>query len=275
MNRTSINLEDESVEIAEGIFWVGYANLEAKLHCNPYLIVEGNQAVLIDGGNRDDFSRVMLKILRTGTNPAQITRLIYHHYDPDLCGSLPQLEAIINSDALRIISQNENNMFIRYYSPNTPALDFRDMDGHFTFDTGRRLEFYATPFCHQPGSFVTLDTKTKTLFSSDLFGSYDENWALFLHLDPACHECKNTRACPNQQDVCPIEGIKEFHRRVMCSNLAASHTLDVLEKIDFERVAPQHGSIIPNKKDAKSLIFHLRYTDVGIEFLLRRKTHDE
>jgi flavorubredoxin len=30
----------------------------------------------------------MLKILRTGLKPAQIKRLIYHHYDPDLCGSL-------------------------------------------------------------------------------------------------------------------------------------------------------------------------------------------
>ena len=192
-----------------------------------------------------------------------------------MCGSLPQLEAIINNDALRIISQKDNNVFIHYYSTKTQALDFHELEGHFTFDTGRRLEFYATPFCHQPGSFVTYDTKTKTLFSSDLFGSYDENWSLFLHLTPACHDCANTRSCPNRQDVCPIEGIKDFHRRVMCSNLAALHTLDVLDALDFERIAPQHGSIITSKKDAKTLIFHLRNAgNVGIEYLLQRKTHD-
>ena len=104
MRIDKISLEKEPVKIADGIFWVGYADENRGLHCNPYLIVEGEEAVLIDGGNRDDFSTVMLKILRTGLTPSQITRLIYQHYDPDLCGSLPQLEAIINNDALRIIS---------------------------------------------------------------------------------------------------------------------------------------------------------------------------
>lgn len=97
-------MEKDAVRIAEGIYWVGYADKHRGLHCNPYLIVEGEEAVLIDGGNRDDFSTVMLKILRTGVEPAQITRLIYQHYDPDLCGSLPQFESIINTKELRIIS---------------------------------------------------------------------------------------------------------------------------------------------------------------------------
>jgi glyoxylase-like metal-dependent hydrolase (beta-lactamase superfamily II) len=113
------SLDMEPVNIAEGIYWVGYSDDNRGLHCNPYLIIEGDEAVLIDGGNRDDFSTVMLKILRTGIAPSQITRLIYQHYDPDLCGSLPQLEAIINSHALRIISHTENNVFIHYYSAKT------------------------------------------------------------------------------------------------------------------------------------------------------------
>lgn len=97
-----IAYEKEPVQIAEGIYWVGYADEHRGLHCNPYLIIEGDEAVLIDGGSRDDFSNVMLKILRTGLTPSQIKVLIYQHYDPDLCGSLPQFESIINNDALRI-----------------------------------------------------------------------------------------------------------------------------------------------------------------------------
>ncbi len=139
------SLEKEPVDIAEGVYWVGYSDENRGLHCNPYLIIEGDEAALIDGGNRDDFSTVMLKILRTGIEPSQITRLIYQHYDPDLCGSLPQLEAIINNDALRIISHSENNVFIHYYSAKTEKLDFRELGNHYEFSTGRRLEFYATP----------------------------------------------------------------------------------------------------------------------------------
>lgn len=114
MNIEVESIEKEPVNIAEGIFWVGYSDENRGLHCNPYLIIEGNEAVLIDGGNRNDFSTVMLKILRTGLEPSQITRLIYQHYDPDLCGSLPQLETIIRNDSLRIISHAENLAEIAY-----------------------------------------------------------------------------------------------------------------------------------------------------------------
>jgi len=68
---------DEPIEIAEGIYWVGFVDREANLHCNPYLIIEGDEAVLIDAGSRDDFSTVMMKVLKTGIDPNQICRLIY------------------------------------------------------------------------------------------------------------------------------------------------------------------------------------------------------
>jgi len=58
---------EQPVEIAEGIFWGGYVDRERNLHCNPYLVVDGNEAVLIDGGSRPEFSIVMLKI-PTGTS---------------------------------------------------------------------------------------------------------------------------------------------------------------------------------------------------------------
>ncbi|MGE4589501.1 MAG: MBL fold metallo-hydrolase [Acidaminococcaceae bacterium] len=264
-----ISLGKKSIRIAEGIYWVGYSDSSAGLHCNPYLIVEGDEAVLIDGGSRDDFSTVMLKVIRTGVQPSQIMRLIYQHYDPDLCGSLPQLETIINNDKLSIISHKDNNIFIRYYSPKTPRLDFRDLNSHFDFATGRRLEFYATPFCHEPGSFVTYDTQTKTLFSSDLFGGFDQQWRLFLQLTEACRKCNDINDCQNHAETCPVKGIIQFHKMIMTSNLAAENTLQTIEALDIERIAPQHGSIIAYKEDVQAIIRHLRMTkNFGIEHLI-------
>jgi flavorubredoxin len=261
-------IKKEPVEIAKGIYWVGYSDINSGLHCNPYLIIEEQEAVLIDGGSRDDFSNVMLKILRTGLDPSQITRLIYQHYDPDLCGSLPQLESIIGNDSLKIISHHDNNIFIHYYSPKTKKLDFRDLDNHFDFATGRRLEFYATPYCHQLGSFITYDRQTKTLFSSDLFGSFDTVWRLFHKLSARCKSCRDAGSCA-QGSVCPIKGIKQFHQRIMTSNLAAAHTMSVIESLDIDRIAPQHGSIISSREDIETIIRHLRSEkNVGIEFLL-------
>ena len=263
------SLNMDPIEIADGIFWLGYSHGNSSLHCNPYLIREGDEAVLIDGGSRDDFSYVMLKILRTGLKPTQIKRLIYHHYDPDLCGNLPQLEAIINSEELHIISHAENNVFIHYYSKKTPKLDYRALGNQFVFQTGRKLEFYGTPFCHAPGSFVTYDTKTKTLFSSDLFGSYDTDWALFAKLDPACQSCASQQTCPQSGKECPLHLIGQFHQQIMTSNKALSLALDTIESIDIERIAPQHGSILTNKKDVQTVIRYLRGMEhVGIEYLI-------
>ncbi len=68
---------ERSVEIAKGIFWVGFYDSQSGLHCNPYLIVDRDEAVVIDGGSRPDFPTVMMKILQTGVFPNQISALIY------------------------------------------------------------------------------------------------------------------------------------------------------------------------------------------------------
>ena len=271
MNTTD-NLNLNPIEITDGVFWLGYAAENIGLHCNPYLIREGDEAVLIDGGSRDDFSYVMLKILRAGIQPAQIKRLIYHHYDPDLCGNLPQLEAIINTQELRIISEMENNVFIQYYSKKTPKLDYRVLHNEYVFQSGRRLTFHGTPFCHSPGSFVTYDERTKTLFSSDLFGSYDANWNLYLELVEGCDACHAQKICPETGKKCPIYGIDQFHKRIMPSNAALSGALDVIESLEVDRVAPQHGSILRTEADVKRVVRHLRQIDsVGIDYLTAEK----
>jgi flavorubredoxin len=99
---------ESSVEIAEGIYWVGFYDAPSGLHCNPYLIVDHEEAVVIDGGSRPDFATVMMKILQTGIAPKQIQALVYQHYDPDLCGSIPNFEDIIGRQDLKIISASEN-----------------------------------------------------------------------------------------------------------------------------------------------------------------------
>lgn len=269
---SKMNLDLDPIEIAEGVFWLGYSNNNAGLHCNPYLIRDGEEAVLIDAGSRDDFSHVMLKILRTGVRPSQIKRLIYHHYDPDLCGNIPQMEAIINSEDLRIISHMENNVFIHYYSAKTKKLDFRVLNREYIFGNGRRLTFHGTPFCHSPGSFMTFDEKTKTLFSSDIFGSYEANWNIYLELTGHCASCEVQRICPDTGRKCPLYGIDQFHKRIMTSKAALNHALDVIESLDFQRIAPQHGSILKTRKDALTVIGYLRNLEhVGIDYLIAEK----
>ena len=258
---------DEAVEIADGIFWVGYADVHAGFHCNPYLIVDNDEAVLIDSGSRNDFSTVMLKIMRTGTNPRNIKRLIYQHYDPDLCGNIPHMEAIIDNPDLKLISHRENIVFIKYYSVKSPMQCIEKIDNCFEFSSGRRLEFIHMPYCHSPGSFMTYDTKTKVIFTSDVFGAYDANWSFYTHITENCTSCAEAVDCIYKKSTCQMNGLIEFHKRIMPSKDALNYALDRVEEKEVAIIAPQHGSIHNTHDSITAAIMRLReLKKIGFEY---------
>ncbi|MCL1875030.1 MAG: MBL fold metallo-hydrolase [Synergistaceae bacterium] len=268
MKNKKLNYSD-CIEIAEEVYWVGLFDETAPITNNPYLIVDNKEAVLIDGGNRNEFSTVMLKILRTGVNPKNITRLIYQHYDPDLCGSLPHMEEVIGSKELKIISHYENNAFINCYSSKTPKLCIEDLNFRFDFSSGRRLEFIRTPYAHTAGNFITYDTKTKVLFSSDIFGGFDSDWSLYTRIFEQCASCSPLNICPVTNRFCQINGIWEFHKRVMPSVRALHYALKLIEEKDVSLIAPQHGSIFPTDITQEIVIEQLRsLTKLGIDYFL-------
>lgn len=259
------NSYDHPIEIADGIFWVGYYDESEGLHCNPYLIIDNDEAVLIDGGNRPDFSTVMIKILQTGIQPSHIRRLIYQHYDPDLCGSIPQLDDLINTKDLKIISHYENNIFIKYYSETPPRLCIESEKFKYTFKSGRTLKFIKTPYSHSAGSFVTFDSQTGTLMSSDIFGGYGRDWNLFLEIHPECHTC-TMEDCELELSECPLQNMLDFHSRIMTSNKALRFALEKISAEDVKMIAPQHGSIIYKKEDIRFVIRRLmEMKNIGID----------
>lgn len=260
--RNDIDLES-SVEIADGIYWIGFFDEQSGLHCNPYLIIDNDEAIVIDGGSRPDFATVMMKILQTGIAPNQIIALLYQHYDPDLCGSIPNFEDIIKRKDLRIISDSANLMFIRHYSVTTRLLPISKINYQYSFSSGRTLQFVKTPYAHSGGSIVTFDEKSGILFTSDLFGSLGLEWQLFLKLRPECLECVNLNKCPLQRTNCPIRDILNFHKAVMPSCKALRYSLEQILDIPFTVIAPQHGSII-NNKTIIQYVFELLATLKGV-----------
>ena len=260
--KDDIDLET-SVEIADGIYWIGFFDEQAGLHCNPYLIIDNDEAVVIDGGSRPDFATVMMKILQTGIAPNQIIALLYQHYDPDLCGSIPNFEDIIKRNDLKIISDSSNLMFIRHYSVATGLLPISKINYQFRFSSGRTLQFVKTPYAHSGGSIVTFDETSGILFTSDLFGSLGLEWELFLKLRPECMDCVNRKECPSKRTNCPLDDILNFHKTVMPSCQALRYSLEQILDIPFTAIAPQHGSIIDNKEIMR-YVFELLATLKGV-----------
>ena len=260
---------NDYVQIADGVYWVGFSDKNAGFHCNPYLIADEGEAVLIDSGSRNDFSTVMLKVMRTGTNPRNIKRLIYQHYDPDLCGNIPHMEALIDNKELKILSHRENNIFINYYSTKSQKECIEDLGFSYRFSSGRELKFIRTPYSHSAGSFVTYDTKTKVLFCSDLFGSYDKDWNLYSTIIGKCGYCTPQSSCPVSEKPCQIIGIWDFHRSVMPTAKALRYALKQIDGLDISIIAPQHGSLLHTPEIQRVVIERLKALEgVGIDRFL-------
>lgn len=260
---------DNAIEIINGIYWVGYNDAENGLHSNPYLMLEGEEAIVIDGGSRPDFSTVLMKIIQTGINPNHIVRLIYQHYDPDLVGSVSNFESVIHNHELEIISQRQNNIFIQHYSVESKLNCINKMKNSWGFRTGRRLRFINTPYAHSPGSFMTYDEESKTLFSSDIFGSYDKAWDLYLEIGGSCKTCKDINHCPDGRKYCFLPGIIRFHQIIMTSKDALHAALNKVKVFDVEIIAPQHGSLIKGKESIKFIIEKLlEQDDIGIDGII-------
>ncbi|MBF0185440.1 MAG: MBL fold metallo-hydrolase [Magnetococcales bacterium] len=267
---------DKPVQLNRGVYWVGTTSTGGGVPANPYLIIDNDEAVLIDGGSRPDFSTIMRKILQTGISPEQIRYLVYQHYDPDLCGSIPNLEQIIGHKNLRIVSKKENIPFIRHYSVQSEILCIDEMQRSLSLQSGRQLHFHPTPYAHSAGSFVTLDQASAVLFSSDLCGSVclSKQWNLFVELPDHCLSCfpapeyQQAASCGKLHD-CPWQAVHAFHREVMPSSRALHHAVSVLASIDADIVAPQHGFIYPGKESIQAVYRFLRgLNDIGIDHIL-------
>lgn len=233
---------DEAVEIAPGVYWVGFYDKPANFHCNPYLIVDGDEAVLIDPGSVPHFPIVGRKVISV-IDPHKISTLIVSHQDPDLAGALPVFEDLIANPELKVASFRRLTFLLSFYGIRSPFYYIEDHDWKLQFKSGREVRFVPTPYLHTAGAFATYDVKTKTLFSGDLFGAFSNDWDLF--------------AKENYN-----EEMKIFHAPYMPSQEIMRKVLGKIEKLDLELIAPQHGSII-KKEQIKSSIDFLKDLEVG------------
>lgn len=212
--------------LGEGIYWVGSPTKINQLNCNPYLIVDNDEGILIDPGSVLDFNDVYASV--TSLLPIdKISNIILQHQDPDFCSAVPLLEA--NGFKGKIITFWRTAVIVKYYGIHSEYYLVNDHNFEFFFQSGRKLLFFLTPYLHFPGAIVTYDIQSETLFSSDLFGAltFKESASLFA-------------------DDNYMEAMLTFHEHYMPGNEIIRPVMEVLLKLDIKTIAPQHGSIIAN-----------------------------
>jgi len=211
------------IEIAHNIHWVGMYLENDPFQCHPYLIENGDASVLVDPGSMLEFDAVVANINRV-SSMKNIKYIILHHQDPDLAAAVPEIEKLIDRDDLHIITHSRMVPLVKHYMITSP---YYEIDKHhFILEEGDlKLHFITTPYCHSPGAFVSYEPQTKTLFSGDIFGGIEESWEFYAKEDY-------------------FEKAKQFHAEYMPSRAIFNYSLEKIETLDLELIAPQHGSMI-------------------------------
>ncbi|MGB4659172.1 MAG: response regulator [Mobilitalea sp.] len=226
-------------EIAQGIYWVGSGEQIDGLNCNPYLIVDGEEAVLIDPGSPLDFDRVYENICSI-IPLDKIKYVILHHQDPDFCSAVPLLEQ--KGANFTIVTHWRTQTIVKYYGIKSKYYLVDKNNFQLVLESGRTLQFIQTPYLHFAGAITTYDIQSKTLFSSDLFGAFSYRWTLFA-------------------DKNYMEQMKTFHEHYMPSNEILHAAMEMFLKMDIDMIASQHGSII--KDYVHECILTLRDLECG------------
>lgn len=218
-------MSEKIIELKKDIYWIGGGSQQGSLHCNPYLIIDGDEGILIDPGSVLDFEEV-LENLKSIIPLEKVKYCILHHQDPDFCSSVPLFEKA--GANFKIVTHWRAKELIQFYGVKSEYYLINENSYSISLKSGRMLEFIPTPYLHFPGAFVTYDRINKILFSSDLFGALSANWTLFA-------------------DDNYIDRMKTFHEHYMPSNDILGSVMEIFLKMDIEIIAPQHGSIINNK----------------------------
>lgn len=241
------------VEIRKNVYWVGAASQDSALHCNPYLLIDGDEAVLFDPGSMLHIAGVLKKVFSL-VDLEQIKHVVVHHQDPDLCASLPLLEQM--GGKFKIVTHAKAAVLIKHYNVKSEFYYVsRSLnDRKLTLDSGKVLQFYPAWFCHFPGAFLSYDAATKILFTGDMFGGLSDDWNLYA-------------------DESYIHGMNAFHENYIPSTRIMNIVLKQLDDMDIDVIASQHGAIIDG--NVRFYIDALKNLKCGVDFLITPKDRKE
>ena len=203
--------------------------------------------MLIDSGSIPQFPVIMRKIIDV-INPAQISIVVASHPDPDVCSNMAVVEDVVEREDLRIAAHAASLRLIRYYGLRSTLYAVDRNDWRITLKSGRVLEFIHTPHLHFAGSIATWDVASGSLFSSDLFGAMDHDWALF-------------------GDAGYAPDMNSWHEMIMPSGTMLRAVMDRFAALPIARLCPQHGSVIEGEAAVKAAIAHLRALPCGLDLV--------
>jgi diguanylate cyclase (GGDEF)-like protein len=246
-----------AIEVADGVWWVGRRLVDDEFQCHAYLLENGDDSVLLDPGSPLTIEDTLSKVAQV-MDLDSVKYLVCHHPDPDIATALIPLSERLTRPDVVVVTEWRARALLRHYGHRFDYWLVEDHDWQLPLHAGRALEFQLTPYLHFPGAFMSYDTATRTLFSSDVFGGFVPDSDVLVS-DDIDYVLTNARP---------------FHQHYMPSTpLLQAGLARVRHRWpDIELIAPQHGHLIPSEL-VDAAFDGLAQIDCGV-FALSDVDHD-
>lgn len=192
---------------------------------NQYMIVSGDEAIVLDPGGVELFAPMLSSILKY-VELEQIKYLFASHQDPDIISSLGFWDKTLVKGKLYSPWLWEG--FIRHFGMDN--IEFMPIpDSGSVIQVGSvSLTFVPAHYLHSSGNFNVYDPQAKILMSGDIGAALEkqEDVPLFVE-DFDKHKA----------------AMKMFHQRWMPSNQAKNDWCKRIRGLDIDMMLPQHGRI--------------------------------
>jgi flavorubredoxin len=212
---------------------------------NEYLVIHGDDAILLDPGGSEIFPSVFSAI-STAFDPRKIDKLFASHQDPDIISSLSMwLE--FNPDVRCYISWLWASFVPHFGGMGDTFIPIPD-SGMDILVGGQRLQAVPAHYLHSSGNFHLYDPKAKILFCGDVGAALLPPGEEGLFVEDFDRHIRHA------------EG---FHRRWMGSDKAKRDWCARVASMDIDMLCPQHGAIYRGE-DVKRFIDWFSRLDVGV-----------
>ncbi|HEY72224.1 MAG: MBL fold metallo-hydrolase [Anaerolineaceae bacterium 4572_32.2] len=227
---------------------------EGEVQSNQFLIIHEGKGALLDPGGSKIYSALVAEM--TSFLPlSKLEYIILSHQDPDVGAGLNGY--LLITDAVICFPE----IWTRFI-PAFCTKSFTEGRVISVPDKGMRLDLNGSPlmlipahFLHSSGNNQVYDPVSKTLFSGDLGTS-------LLPPDAQYQEVSDFEAHTQYMDP--------FHRRYMPSEKICQRWAAMVQSLDIERIAPQHGAMFTGQAMVSQFIEWVANLRCGVDLLLEQ-----
>lgn len=240
----------QPIEIKKDIFWVGevdfdhrdfhgYSRCPDGTTSNAYLIRDTKNA-LVDTVPAGKAGALLCRLAKT-LPPEKVDYIVCNHMELDHQGALEEIVARVQPEKIFVSQLGLKSMAGYFAGKNWPLQAVKSGD---TLELGsRRIVFQETRMLHWPDSMVSYIPEEKLLISNDIFGQNIASTARFV--DDFGDRAEFVRR------------IKEYYYNIVLPySPTVLKTLPVVEGLDIDMIAPDHG-LIHRGRDAVRFIIDI------------------